>query len=206
MRFIDLGLTKYPIALLEMNIAVENVSKGGEECIFFTQHEALYSAGKSFQSQDFLNHPKIPVYYPNRGGKITVHSPGQLVIYPIINLKSRNINIHDYVVMLENWIIAVLKDCGIAGKTSDKGIGVWIDDPKIGEAKIGFIGIHIAHGVTSHGLCLNISNDLSFFQDIVPCGLSDSQISSLSSLGISISISRIRTFFIRNLHSCQFGM
>ncbi len=184
MRFIDLGVTKYPVALLEMDIAVENVLNGEDECIFFTQHEALYSAGKSFRHEEFLNAPSLPVYYPNRGGKITVHSPGQIVIYPIINLKKRNINIHEYVIMLENWMIDVLKEFGIAGQKSDKGIGVWIKTPNHEDAKIGFIGIHVTHGVTSHGLCLNVSNDLSLFKSILPCGFNDLLITSFSMLGI----------------------
>lgn len=184
MRFIELGLTKYPIALLEMDIAVENVINGKDECMFFTQHETLYSAGKSFDETDFLKTPNLPIYYPNRGGRITVHSPGQIVIYPIINLKKRNLNIHEYVVMLENWIIAVLKDFGITGKTSDKGIGVWVKTKNNSDAKIGFIGIHVTHGVTSHGLCFNVHNDLSPFRSILPCGLENLQITSLSELCI----------------------
>ncbi len=182
MRFIDLGLTKYPVALLEMDIAVDNVLNGKDECIFFTQHEAIYSAGKSFKKTDFLKTPNLPIYYPNRGGRITVHSPGQLVIYPIINLKKRNINIHEYVVMLEKWIIDVLKDFGITGTTSDKGVGVWVKTPSHGDAKIGFIGIHVTHGVTSHGLCFNVYNDLSPFRSILPCGLENLQTVSLSEL------------------------
>ena len=194
-RFIDLGLTKYPIALLEMDIAVENVLNGGDECIFFTEHEALYSAGKSFKKTDFLQTPKLPVYYPNRGGRITVHSPGQVVIYPIINLKKRKLNIHEYVVMLENWMIDVLGGFGISGHTSDKGVGVWVKDPQHADAKIGFIGIHVTHGVTSHGLCLNVSNDLSYFESILPCGFNGLQITSLSELSIVESIEDVWTSF-----------
>ncbi len=202
MRFIDLGLTKYPIALIDMDIAVKNVIYGEDECIFFTQHEALFSAGKSFEKRDFIKMPHCPIYYPNRGGRITVHSPGQLVIYPIINLKKRNINIHDYVTLLENWIIAVLKDFGIVGKTSDKGVGVWVNNANNTDAKIGFIGIHVTHGVTSHGLCVNISNDLSFFEFIVPCGLSNITVSSISKLGIIESIEDVVSSFKRH---CPFS-
>lgn len=196
MKFINLGLTKYPVALLEMDIAVENVQNGEEECVFFTEHEALYSAGKSYRPEEFIQPPKLPVYYPNRGGKITVHSPGQLVIYPIVNLKKRNLNIHEYVTILEKWIIDVLYEFGITGKTSDKGVGVWVEDPRLGDAKIGFIGIHVSHGVTSHGLCFNVSNELSLFVSVEPCGLSDEKVLSLSTLDISSSIRDVMAFFI----------
>ena len=201
LRFIDLGLTKYPIALIEMDIAVENVLKGEDECIFFTEHEALYSAGKSFLKEEFIKTPKLPIYYPNRGGRITVHSPGQVVIYPIINLKKRNLNIHDYVKILENWIIEVLSDFGISGKTSDKGVGVWIEEPQRGDAKIGFIGIHVTHGVTSHGICFNVSNDLSLFDSIVPCGLYQLSITSLSKSASSIKSSTFPVFAAFQRHS-----
>ncbi|MBQ2174189.1 MAG: lipoyl(octanoyl) transferase LipB, partial [Alphaproteobacteria bacterium] len=167
-----------------------------DECIFFTEHEALYSAGKSFEKTDFLKTPQLPVYYPNRGGRVTVHSPGQVVIYPIINLKKRNLNIHEYVVILENWMIAVLKDFGISGQTSDKGVGVWVKDPQHGDAKIGFIGIHVTHGVTSHGLCFNVCNDLSLFNSILPCGLlNNSLITTSSKLGIVESMQCVASSF-----------
>ena len=198
MQFFDLGLTKYPVALIDMDIAVRSVIDGEEECIFVTQHEALFSAGKSFEKKDFMKIPNCPIYYPNRGGRITIHSPGQLVIYPIIDLRKRNINIHDYVAVLENWIIKVLKDFGIAGKTSDKGVGVWVNSANDSDAKIGFIGIHVTHGVTSHGLCVNISNDLSFFDFIVPCGLSNITISSVAKLGIVVSIKDVVSSFKRH--------
>lgn len=173
-RFINLSLTKYPIAMLEMDIALDQVKNGGEECVLITEHNALYSAGKSFELKDFITKPHFPVYFPKRGGRVTVHSPGQLVIYPIVNLKKRNLNVSSYVELLEFWIIDVLAKFGIKGELSSKGIGIWIEN-----AKVGFIGIRIEHGITSHGLCLNISNDLTMFNSIIPCGIDGLSITSL---------------------------
>lgn len=173
-RFINLGLTKYPIAMLEMDIALDQVKNGGEECVLITEHESLYSAGKSFELKDFITKPRFPIYFPKRGGRVTVHSPGQLVIYPIINLKKRNLNVSSYVELLEFWIIDVLAKFGIKGELSSKGIGIWIEN-----AKVGFIGIRIEHGITSHGLCLNVSNDLTMFNSIIPCGIAGLSITSL---------------------------
>ena len=185
------GLTKYPLSLIDMDIAVETALNSNEEFIFFTEHETLYSAGKSYEKVDFLQTPKHPVYYPNRGGRITVHSPGQLVIYPVINLISRNLNIHDFISILELWIINSLKDFGIAGHTSDQGVGVWVDN-----AKIGFIGIHVTHGISSHGLCVNVANDVSLFDIVVPCGLHNLSVGSISNFCLSVSFESVVKSFI----------
>ena len=187
MRYINLGLTKYPVAMLEMSIAIENVRLGNEECILITEHESLYSAGKSFDPKDFIARPKFPIYFPKRGGRVTIHNPGQLVIYPIINLKKRNLNVSAYVRLLECWIMAALNGLNIKSELSEQGIGVWING-----AKAGFIGVRIEHGITSHGLCLNVSNDISMFNSIVPCGINGVRITSLE-------ISQNRKFAMSNV-------
>jgi lipoyl(octanoyl) transferase len=173
-RFIDCGILRYPIAIIEMGTAHDEVTAGGDECVFITEHYPMYSAGKSSKAVDFLAIPTIPVYYPHRGGRVTVHSPGQLVVYPIINLRVRGIAISMYIRLLERWIIDVLSIFGIHNTQARDNVGVWVN----GE-KIGFIGVSVSRGVTSHGLCLNVSNDLSLFDAIVPCGLSEAKITSM---------------------------
>ncbi|MBQ7524059.1 MAG: lipoyl(octanoyl) transferase LipB [Alphaproteobacteria bacterium] len=193
MRFIKQVIVKYPLALLDMEIAKDAVLQGEEECVFFLQHEALYSAGKSFERRDFIAKPRYPVYFPNRGGRVTVHSPGQLVIYPIINLKKRNLNIHTFVEMLEQWMIDVLGAFGLHGSLSEKGVGVWVNG-----AKIGFVGLHIERGVSTHGLCFNVCNDLSLFDAIIPCGINDLKTTSLEKCTSSqVDINEVITLFIR---------
>ncbi len=189
-RFINLGITKYPIVLIDMEIAQESVAHGADECIFITEHEALYSAGKSFELRDFIMNPKYPVYFPKRGGRVTVHSPGQLVIYPVINLKKRNLNVHEYVELLESWIMKSLNELNINSHLSEKGVGVWVDD-----CKIGFIGIRIEHGITTHGLCLNVSNDLAMFNAIVPCGINGVKITSIEKLNKNIKMIDVSAAF-----------
>ncbi|MDR0942497.1 MAG: lipoyl(octanoyl) transferase LipB [Holosporales bacterium] len=192
-KFIEYGLSKYPIALLDMEIACESIVHGGKECVFITEHEPLYSAGKSFENKDFLTKLNFPIYYPKRGGRVTVHSPGQIVLYPIINLRKRNLNVSEYVKILENWIIEVLATFQITSRLSDDGIGVWVND-----AKIGFIGIRIEKGVSSHGLCLNVSNDLSMFKAIAPCGISGLRITSINNevSKNKVTIARVAKAFI----------
>ncbi|MDR3030831.1 MAG: lipoyl(octanoyl) transferase LipB, partial [Holosporales bacterium] len=149
-----------------MDIAYEAGLNFGEESVFFVEHEGIYSAGKSFKAEEFLTLPQLPIYFPNRGGKITVHSRGQIVIYPIINLRKRNLNISEFIGILEKWIIDTLLDFGVYANLSTDERGVWISDEKIG-----FIGVSVIKGVSKHGLCLNISNDLKYFNSIIPCGI-----------------------------------
>ncbi len=197
-KFINLGLTKYPIAMLEMEIAFENVNNGNEECVFITEHEALYSAGKSFERSDFIIAPKFPIYFPKRGGRVTIHAPGQLVIYPIINLKRRNLNVSSYIKILEIWIIDALKEMNIESNLSTEGIGVWIRD-----SKIGFIGVRIEHGITTHGLCLNVSNDLTMFNYIIPCGIQNLKVTSLEKLqNKTINMEHVINSFIKTNPFC----
>jgi lipoyl(octanoyl) transferase len=158
-----------------MEIAKQAVLNGERESIFIIEHECMYSVGKSSKIEDFTKIPNIPLYYTNRGGRITVHSPGQIVIYPIINLKKRELSINNYVRILEDWMICVLEKFGLHAKKSTKGVGVWMNDVE----KIGFVGIQIEHGITSHGLCLNVSNDLSLFDAIVPCGIKRIHVTSM---------------------------
>lgn len=182
-----------------MEIAFENVLNDEEECIFLVQHEGIFSAGKSYRESDFIGQKKLPVYHTNRGGRVTIHSKGQIVIYPIINLKKRGINISSFVHTLENWMMDVLKYIGIESRTSEKGIGVWTKDEL---SKLGFVGIHISKGISTHGLCLNINNDISLFESIIPCGIQNINITSVSNiLGYDINIEKIAEIFIQ---TCPF--
>lgn len=193
MKFIcNNGITSYAISLIDMEIAQENVSNEKEECVMIVEHEGIYSAGKSFKSKDFIGMYKYPVYYSNRGGRVTVHNPGQIVVYPIINLRKRGITVNFYVEILENWMINVLEKLGIKANLSDDGIGVWVQN-----SKIGFIGIRVQHGVSSHGLCLNVNNDLTPFNNIVPCGIQNLSVTSVSKVLMkNVDIDKITNIFI----------
>ncbi|MDR2598627.1 MAG: lipoyl(octanoyl) transferase LipB [Holosporales bacterium] len=193
MRFIEQDLTEYCLSLIDMEISVESVQGGADEVVFITEHPEVYTAGRSFEPSDFLGKKSNEgrVYYPNRGGRVTIHSPGQIVIYPIINLGKRGIGVIEYVRELEAWIIRILEKFGVRSFKSAEGIGVWAGPlPKPSEAelsersinesgKIGYVGVRISKGISSHGFCINISNDLDLFRWIVPCGLVDARITSL---------------------------
>jgi lipoyl(octanoyl) transferase len=168
------------------------------ESIFMVEHEGIISAGMSFEDSDFLKIPNEKIYYSARGGRITIHNPGQLVIYPIINLKRRNMDVSSYVHTLEEWIIDSLKPFGITGERSANGRGIWVSP----HGKIGFIGIKIGKGIAYHGLCINVNNDLAPFKNIVPCGIRDASITSISiARGKQTAVEDVRTEFIR---TCPF--
>lgn len=193
MKYIYQNTTPYALSLLDMELASEHASKTGQECVFFTEHADMFSAGKSSLDKDFKTKSNLPIYFPSRGGKVTVHSIGQIVVYPIINLYKRNLNVSSFVAILENWMIDVLKLFAIEGHLSKLGVGVFS-----GSAKIGFIGIKIHHGISTHGLSLNVSNDLSLFQKIIPCGLTNVELTSIEKiLNKKIKIKTIANAFIK---------
>jgi lipoate-protein ligase B len=181
-----------------MMMAVTSVQSGEDDITFITEHEAIYTAGKSYEFTDFLEHNKpYKIYYPSRGGRVTVHSKGQIVIYPIINLKKRNIGVIEYVRCLEHWIIRILSKFSIFSFKTNEGIGIWTS-----AGKIGYVGIRIEKGVSSHGFCINVNNDIGLFLHIKPCGLTNHKITSMAQiLGHEIPIQDVAKTIIE---TCQF--
>ena len=181
---------------------VKKVSENiNNEEIWFLEHEEVFTAGSS-TSKDFKKRRinKIPVVNINRGGKITYHGPGQLVIYPILNLKKRKMNIIKYIDLLENICIDVFKNNSIAlFKKKEKNRGLWVSINNI-HKKIIFIGLRYSKGVIYHGLSINFDNNLVNFRTITPCGLDANEISSLKELKISYNkkklINQIKDKFI----------
>lgn len=190
-------VTLYSVSLLDMEMACENVLNGAEESVFVVEHEGVYSAGKSFEPSDFIGFCEYPIYYTKRGGRVTVHNVGQVVVYPILDLKKRNLNVSHYVSMLERWMIAVLDKFKIRADLSDEGIGVWLEG-----SKIGFIGIRVEKGVSMHGLCLNVNNDLYPFEKIIPCGINNVSITSIQNIfGHKIDIQKVKNAFVETFNT-----
>ncbi|WP_081743513.1 lipoyl(octanoyl) transferase LipB, partial [Arthrobacter sp. H20] len=147
--------------------------------VLFLEHSAVYTAGRRTEDHErpFDGTPVIPV---DRGGKLTWHGPGQLVGYPILALPEPT-RVTGYVAILEEVIIAVLKDYGIAGTRIDGRSGVWVAaDDRGTDRKIAAIGIRINRRVTMHGFAVNCSNELAPFEQIVPCGISDAGVTTIS--------------------------
>lgn len=152
------------------------------DALLVLQHAPVYTIGKRGKDSDFLV-PKevlfesgVEIVTVPRGGETTFHGPGQLVAYPIVNLRRRHLGARAYVEALEDSIVRTVGAYGLQARGRVPGrTGVWI-----GERKIAAIGVRIAHGVSSHGLALNVATDLQFFNNIVPCGIADKAVTSIS--------------------------
>ena len=152
------------------------------EFLWILEHNTVYTAGTSSNKSDLLD-KKLKIINTNRGGKYTIHSPGQKVVYFVLNLNKREKNIRKLVRKVEDCIIEVLKEFKISSFADKKNIGIWVENQKNSE-KVAAIGIRIKRWIAYHGFSLNVSNDLSKYSGIIPCGIRDKGITSLKSLGV----------------------
>ncbi len=187
------GQKKYQEVTKLMNKHIQKMSENiKKEEIWFLELQNVFTAGSSTPKEfkiDKIN--KIPVIKVNRGGKITFHGPGQLVIYPLINLKKRRMNIVDYVNSLEDICIKVFKRSDIKlHRKKEKNRGLWVENNNELK-KIIFIGLRYSKGIIHHGLSINFDLDLDNFQKINPCGLNSKDISSLKELKINFNKKKI---------------
>lgn len=154
--------------------------------LVFVEHKNVYTLGKSGNlknlliSEENLKKNKIEFHKTNRGGDITYHGPGQVVCYPIIDLDNFFTDINRYLRSLEETVILTLKDYNIVGQRSDKETGVWIDPTTLNPRKICAMGVKASRWVTMHGLALNVNTNLDFFKNIIPCGIENKFITSIS--------------------------
>ena len=154
--------------------------------LVFVEHNSVYTLGKSGKisnlllDENDLKKNDIKFYNTNRGGDITYHGPGQIVCYPILDLDNFFTDVHKYLRFLEETIILTLRDYGIKGERSENETGVWLDVNTRNPRKICALGVKASRWVTMHGLALNVNNDLSYFKDIVPCGIKDKSVTSIS--------------------------
>tara|TARA_B100000886_G_C20242756_1_gene415308 strand:- start:83 stop:709 length:627 start_codon:yes stop_codon:yes gene_type:complete len=152
-----------------------------KELIWFLEHPSIYTSGRGKPiNKSYIN--KIPIYNSGRGGKMTWHGPGQRIIYFIIDLKKRGLDIRRFVSNIENFLIASLLELDIKAFKKNNVVGIWTLDKEKKEAKIGSLGLRVSKGIIYHGLSLNVSCDLSNFYKIDPCGIKDSRVTSIKNL------------------------
>jgi lipoyl(octanoyl) transferase len=160
--------------------------------LLLVEHPHVVTMGRNGQSAHLLASAEvlaatgIEYHETNRGGDVTYHGPGQLVGYPIVQLNEWKRDVHAYVRALEEVIIRVLADFGLAGERVAGATGVWTRG-----AKICAIGVHLSRWVSSHGFALNVTTDLQYFQYIVPCGLTK-PVTSLRKLGVAVSMDEVK--------------
>lgn len=181
----DLGLEKYNEVwsyqkkwLNDSILSKQEGQKVAEELIF-VEHPHVYTFGKHADTsnllvnQTFLNQIKAETFQIERGGDITYHGPGQLVVYPLLDLEQHKMGIKKYIFKLEQVIIDTISEYGIIADRIEGRTGIWLDKDEPAERKIAAIGIKSSRYLTIHGLAFNINTDLSYFNHIIPCGIQD---------------------------------
>ena len=197
----------YPVALEAMRSRAAAIAAGqAEEAIWLLEHPPLYTSGTSAMPQDLLS-DRFPVYDAGRGGQYTYHGPGQRVAYVMLDLTQRGRDIRCLVKGLEGWVIDTLAAHNITGERRDGRIGVWVRRPDKGpnkEDKIAAIGVRVSKWVTFHGISLNVMPDLSHYDGIVPCGITDQGVTSFEDLGQLVSMPEVDSV-LRRAFENHFG-
>ena len=164
----------YKKAMLFLNKRVDEVKNGKKrELLWILEHPTTYTAGVSFNQKEILD-KKIEIIQSNRGGKITLHNPGQKIIYFVINLNKRKKDIRKFINVIEKSVIQFLEAYKIIAKKDKKNIGIWVH-----QKKIAAIGIRVSRWVAYHGCSINISNNLNQYLKIIPCGLDNRKVTSI---------------------------
>lgn len=205
---VDLGVQPYQqVHDLQVDLAAWRHRDAASRDVFIlVEHPPVFTLGRNGSSEHlgvspaFLKERSIDVVTIERGGEITYHGPGQLVLYPIISLRARRLGVAAYVEMLEELMLRVAADFGVQTGRDARNHGIWV-----GNNKLGSIGIAVRHGVSFHGLALNVAPDLTPFSWIDPCGLKNVGMTSLTREGATCTMTdvkkRVRTH-IETLFTC----
>jgi len=152
------------------------------ELVWLLEHPPVITGGTSAVEGELLEPDRFPVHRAGRGGRYTYHGPGQRVGYVLLDLEARGRDVRCYVSSLEDWLIGTLGRLGVSARKAPGRIGIWTDDLAGHEAKIGAIGVRVRRWVTLHGFAVNLDPDLTHFDAIVPCGIAEYPVTSLSAL------------------------
>lgn len=182
----------YPFALEFMRTRAAAIRDNqSRELIWLLEHPSLYTGGTGAKEEDLLNPSALPTYRSGRGGQFTYHGPGQRVVYVMLDLKARGLDIRSFVTRLESWVVGALAEFNVTGETRRDRVGVWVRRRSAGsdvEEKIAAIGLRVSRGVSSHGLSINVDPELSLYRGIVPCGIRDHGVTSLADLGLPVTL------------------
>ena len=173
----------YIESMKTLETRVEDVLSGRKnELLWILEHNTVYTAGSRSDENDLID-KNLKIIETKRGGKYTLHSPGQKVIYFVLDLNKRKRDIRALITKIENCIIDILKEYNVKSYSDKDNIGIWVESGN-GLEKIAAIGIRVKKWIAYHGFALNVSNDLSKYKGIIPCGIKDKGITSLKKIGI----------------------
>ena len=208
------GLVSYETAVAAMEERVAAIREdAAPELVWLLEHPPLYTAGTSARPQDLLDPDLLPVHKSGRGGQFTYHGPGQRVAYVLLDLQKRGKDVRCFVHQLEGWVIAALARFGVEGERRDGRVGIWVRLVAGGEAKIAAIGVRVRRWVTYHGVAINLDPDLAHYRGIVPCGIAEHGVTSLSALGLGATMADLdaalratfdTAFAAENNETCEF--
>ena len=216
-QFFD-DLQPYVPTIEAMNKHVEKLKQQQtDEAVWVLSHEAVYTGGTSATDDDILNpamrQSAVPFIETGRGGQWTYHGPGIRIAYPLLDLNNRQQDVRLYVHTLEAWVIDILACFSIEGHRREGLPGVWVkevtqpqneESPLIRYNKIAALGVRVSKWVTAHGFAINLNPDLSAFNDIVPCGVSDAGVTSFAELGMDVSTAEL-DMAIKDCFNAHFG-
>ncbi len=181
----------YEEAVEFMERRVNDIYEGAKsECVWLLEHPSILTAGTSARTEDLINKDRFPVHATGRGGQFTYHGPGQRIIYAMLDLRRRGQDVRAYVCALEELVIQALATFNVTGQRRPGRVGIWIDRGGGKEDKIAAIGVRVRRWIAFHGISINVEPDLTHFDTIVPCGISnpDYGITSLVDLGLPVSL------------------
>ena len=179
------------VAMMEARAAAIAEGRAGE-LVWLLEHPPLYTAGVSAKPGDLLDADRFPVFQSGRGGQFTYHGPGQRVAYVMLDLTKRRRDVRAFVAALEAWVIGALAQFNVMGEVREGRVGVWVEHRAPGivarDDKIAAIGVKLRRWVSFHGISLNVEPDLSHFDGIVPCGVTEHGVTSLLDLGLPVTM------------------
>jgi lipoyl(octanoyl) transferase len=186
------GAVAYPDAVAAMEQRAADIAEGrAGELVWLLEHPPLYTAGVSAKAGDLLDGARLPVFQSGRGGQYTYHGPGQRVAYVMLDLTKRGRDVRAFVTALEAWVIGALGVFNVVGELREGRVGVWVERKGAGwsrEDKIAAVGVKLRRWVSFHGVSLNVEPDLTHFDGIVPCGVTEHGVTSLVDLGLPVTM------------------
>lgn len=178
-----LGRQAYLPVWESMRALTDSRDEATPDQFWLVEHDPVFTQGQAGKPEHLLMPGDIPVVQTDRGGQVTYHGPGQVVLYPLLDVRRSKIGVRDLVSALENAVISVLSGYGVSARAKPDAPGVYVETP-LGEAKIASLGLRIRRGASYHGVALNVSGDLSPFARINPCGYAGMQVAQLADVAV----------------------